>query len=164
MAYCTMRLGVDLVSRDIFFAGVPWLSKKNRLRIEGDHIYVGKDCHFGADVTLGSYVLIASRVSFVGGDHVWSNVGTPIMRAGREERREIIVGDDVWIGHGATIMHGLQLGEGCIVAAASVVTKSVPPYAVVGGNPARVIHSRFPEEAIEEHRRRLREEWGTGHI
>jgi acetyltransferase-like isoleucine patch superfamily enzyme len=164
MAYCTLRLGVDLVSRDVFFAGLPWLSRKNRLRIAGNHIYVGKECHFGADVSLGSYVLIASRVSFVGGDHEWKLVGVPIIRTGRETLKEVTVGDDVWIGHGATILHGVTLGEGCIIAAASVVTKNVPPYAIVAGNPARVIRNRFPDEAIEDHRRRLRDKWGVGNV
>jgi chloramphenicol O-acetyltransferase type B len=159
MMYCSFRLGIDLVSRDVFFAGVPWLSKKNRLCIVGNHIYVGKDCHFGADVSLGSFVLIASRVSFVGGDHVWNVVGVPIMCTGREEVRKVTVSDDVWIGHGAIILHGVTLGEGCIVAAGSVVTKSVRPYTIVAGNPAQMIGMRFPEEVVDKHRQQMQQDW-----
>lgn len=60
----------------------------------------------------------------------------------------IILQNDVWIGHGATIMAGVTLHNGCVVAADAVVTKDVPPYAIVGGNPAKVLRYRFDEETI----------------
>lgn len=63
---------------------------------------------------------------------------------------DIIVDDDVWIGYGATIMSGVHIGQGAVVAAGSVVTKDVPPYAIVGGVPAKVIKYRFEPEIIEE--------------
>ena len=59
------------------------------------------------------------------------------------------IGNDVWIGHGAFILPGVQIGDGAVVAAMSVVTKDVPPYAVVAGVPARVVRSRFPEDQVE---------------
>lgn len=64
--------------------------------------------------------------------------------------RDTIVGHDVWIGHDAAIMPGVQIGAGAIVAAASVVACNVPPYAVVGGNPATVIRMRYCSEIIDE--------------
>lgn len=69
----------------------------------------------------------------------------------RRARRKgtIIIQNDVWVGHGATIMNGVTLHNGCVVAADSVVTKDVPPYAVVGGNPARVLKYRFDPEIID---------------
>jgi len=60
----------------------------------------------------------------------------------------IILQNDVWVGHGATIMAGVTLHNGCVVAANAVVTKDVPPYAIVGGNPARVLRWRFEEDII----------------
>lgn len=63
---------------------------------------------------------------------------------------DIIVDDDVWIGYGATIMSGVHIGQGAVVAAGAVVTKDVPPYAIVGGVPAKVIKYRFEPEMIEE--------------
>ena len=59
------------------------------------------------------------------------------------------VGHDVWIGYGATIMPGVQVGSGAIIATASVVTKDVPPFAIVGGNPAQLIRYRFDEGVRE---------------
>lgn len=63
---------------------------------------------------------------------------------------DIIVDDDVWIGYGATIMSGVHIGQGAVVAAGAVVTRDVPPYAIVGGVPAKVIKYRFESEMIEE--------------
>ncbi|TGR67576.1 CatB-related O-acetyltransferase, partial [Mesorhizobium sp. M2D.F.Ca.ET.223.01.1.1] len=62
----------------------------------------------------------------------------------------ITVGNDVWIGNGAMILPGVEIGDGAIVGAGAVVTKSVPPYAIVGGSPARLIRYRFPEEIISK--------------
>lgn len=63
-------------------------------------------------------------------------------------KRQIIIGNDVWIGTRATICAGVRIGNGAIVAAGAVVTKDVPPYAIVGGNPAKVIKYRFDEKTI----------------
>ena len=63
---------------------------------------------------------------------------------------DIKVDDDVWIGYGATILSGVHIGQGVVVAAGSVVTRDVPPYAIVGGVPANVIKYRFSSDLIEE--------------
>jgi virginiamycin A acetyltransferase len=60
----------------------------------------------------------------------------------------VIIGHDVWVGQGASIMGGLTIGHGCVVAANSVITRSVPPYAVVGGNPAHILRMRFASQEI----------------
>ncbi|MDM7981902.1 MAG: CatB-related O-acetyltransferase [Rhizobium sp.] len=64
--------------------------------------------------------------------------------------QDTVVGHDVWIGHGATIMPGVTIGSGAIIAARAVVTRDVPPYAIVGGNPATVIRMRFTDEEIAD--------------
>lgn len=63
--------------------------------------------------------------------------------------RPVEVGHDVWIGHGAFIRAGVKVGHGAVIAAGSVVVKDVPPYAIVGGNPATVIRTRLPDTQIE---------------
>ena len=64
--------------------------------------------------------------------------------------RDTVIGHDVWIGHGATIMPGVTIGSGSIIAARAIVTRDVPPYAIVGGNPATVIRQRFSDEDISD--------------
>ncbi|OSC45138.1 acetyltransferase, partial [Streptomyces sp. 4F] len=61
-------------------------------------------------------------------------------------RGDTVIGNDVWIGHGTTVMPGVRIGHGAIVAAGSVVTRDIPDYTVAGGNPARVIRHRYDEE------------------
>ena len=61
-----------------------------------------------------------------------------------------VIGNDVWIGFGAVILNGVSIGDGAVVAAGAVVTKDVPPYAVVGGNPAKIIKYRFDEKTINK--------------
>jgi serine acetyltransferase len=63
---------------------------------------------------------------------------------------DIIIENDVWIGAKATIMSGVRIGNGAIVAAGSVVSKDVPPYAIVAGNPAKIVKYRFDEEQIKK--------------
>lgn len=65
-------------------------------------------------------------------------------------RTEVTIGNDVWIGYRVLIPKSVRIGDGAIVAAGSVVTKDVPPYAVVGGNPAKIIKYRFSSDIIEE--------------
>ena len=62
---------------------------------------------------------------------------------------DIIIGNDVWVAFGATILSGVKIGDGAVVAAGSVVTKDIPPYAIVGGVPAKVIKYRFDDEIIK---------------
>ena len=84
----------------------------------------------------------------------WANTMDLVMSA--PSRGDTVVGNDVWIGYGTIVMPGVTIGDGAVVAAASVVTKDVPPYAIVGGNPAQVIKMRFGEEDTE---RLLRAAW-----
>ena len=66
---------------------------------------------------------------------------------------QVLIGNDVWIGDDVTILGGVRIGDGAVIAAGAVVVKDVPPYAIVGGNPTKIIKYRFPEETIERLRR-----------
>ncbi|HEY9055932.1 MAG TPA: CatB-related O-acetyltransferase [Aurantimonas sp.] len=118
----------------------------------------------GDRLVIGRFCAIAAGVSFVmnGANHAMTGISTypfNIFGHGWEEgfdfatvlagmKGDTIVGNDVWIGEGATVMPGVTIGDGAIVAARSVVTGNVPAYGIIGGNPARLIRSRFPDPTI----------------
>jgi virginiamycin A acetyltransferase len=127
---------------------------------------------FGPErLIIGRFCAIASGVRFLmpGANHAdrgpstfpfgvfgppWDDTMDIVMSA--PSRGDTVVGHDVWLGYSALVLPGVTIGHGAVVAAASVVTRDVPPYAVVAGNPARVVRSRFCEEDIE---RLLRAGW-----
>jgi virginiamycin A acetyltransferase len=109
-------------------------------------------------LVIGKFVQIAQGSYFItsSANHPMKGITTYPFRIFKPETfgykdlpvKDTIVGHDVWIGHGAVIMPGVQIGAGAIVAAASVVTRNVPAYAVVGGNPAAIIRMRYPDEIV----------------
>lgn len=114
----------------------------------------------GERLLIGSFVQIARGSYFItsSANHPMTGLSTYPFRIFKPETfgykdlpvKDTIVGHDVWIGHDAAIMPGVQIGAGAIVAAASVVARNVPPYAVVGGNPATVIRMRYPDDVVAE--------------
>jgi acetyltransferase-like isoleucine patch superfamily enzyme len=136
----------------------------NRLTI-ADDVYIGKFCTLECDGSIGRFVMIANNVGMIGRyDHDHRTIGKPIREApwigspdyaGLGRGMQLIIGEDVWIGFGAVLLTGVTVGRGAIVAAGSVVTRDVPPYAVVAGNPARTLTMRFSPEEIVEHERLL---------
>lgn len=116
------------------------------------------------DVVIGNYCSIANNITFyIDGNHRTDTVSSfPFLEMhgngvksgwGRGAPK---VGHDVWIADGAVIQSGVTLGTGCVVANYAVVTKNVPPYAMVAGNPARIIKYRFDEISIQ---RLLESKW-----
>ncbi|MFB9947609.1 CatB-related O-acetyltransferase [Rhizobium puerariae] len=111
-------------------------------------------------LVIGKFVQIARGSYFItsSANHPMTGVTTYPFRIFKPETfgykdlpvKDTVVGHDVWIGHNAAVMPGVQIGAGAIIAAASVVTRDVPAYAVVGGNPATVIRMRYPEGVIAE--------------
>ena len=127
----------------------------------GDDTYVGPGAYISAvntTVTIGRKVMLSPHVAIVAGDHNTSVLGR-FMRDVYEKRETddlpVVVSDDVWIGTRAIILKGVTIGRGAVVAAGAIVTRDVPPYAVVAGVPARLVHMRFDPEQIERHEREL---------
>ena len=75
-------------------------------------------------------------------NHNFSRTDIPMNQQGNSPARPIVIGDDVWIGANVIILPGVSIGKGCVIGAGSVVTKSVPEYSVVAGNPAKIIKNR----------------------
>lgn len=120
-----------------------------------------KVLHWGDEPSLriGSFCSLAREVTILlDGNHRTDWITTFPFPKYRESARGIegvirtnsgvVIGNDVWIGYGATILPGVTIGDGAVVAARAVVTRDVPPYAIVGGVPARLLRHRFPEETV----------------
>nr|WP_025740925.1 CatB-related O-acetyltransferase [Aquimarina pacifica] len=137
---------------------------KNEIRI-GDNFYIGRFSQIECDAIIGDNVIIGNHVAFVGKyDHNYKEIGVPIRLASQIRdadynwfglNSKVIVEDDVWIGYGAIIMSGIHIGKGAIIAAGSVVTKDVEAYAIVGGNPAKLLKYRFNKDEILQHEKML---------
>lgn len=116
----------------------------------GDKLRIGKFCMIASDVEFImnganhlTSALSAYPFAIFGGD--WANA---MEGQAYPSKGDTSVGNDVWIGYKATIMPGITIGDGAVIAAHAVVTKDVAPYSVVGGNPAQLIKKRFSEEQI----------------
>lgn len=164
------RKGIDHLIRDY---------EKTLLHKYGDKVYIGKNCTFTyRTVELGSYVYIGNNcviqsahgnikignhvmfgpgVHLHGGNHVMNQVGVYMDQIQKKfgDDPDLIIEDDVWIGSNAIILGGVTIGRGSVIGAGTVVTKSVPPYSLVVGNPGKVIKKRFSEEQIVKHEKIL---------
>lgn len=109
--------------------------------IIGDYTDIGPYTAIYGKVTVGDHNLIAPHVMLAGGNHGFLDTETP-MRFQKDTVKGIVIENDVWIGANAVVVDGIRIGIGAIVTAGAVVTKNVDPYAIVGGNPARVIRYR----------------------
>jgi acetyltransferase-like isoleucine patch superfamily enzyme len=125
--------------------------------IAGDHVYIGPYSEIAPHVHIGNYTSLSSYVVITGADHRFDIPGVPVRFSGRPPSRVTEIGHDVLIGHGATIMRGVKIGNGAIVGAGAVVTKDVPPYAIVGGVPAKMVRYRFDADGIAKHEQMLKE-------
>jgi len=116
---------------------------------ESSQIQIGKFCSFANNVNI-----------FLDGEHETKKVSTyPFgyfkdfksqKKYVTKSKGKVIIGNDVWIGYGVTILSGVNIGDGAVVGACSLVTKDIPPYSIVGGVPAKVIKKRFDDKTIEK--------------
>lgn len=176
LRYKYRKLNVSLLNKSVIdirstFEGNNVINKRTRF---SGHIgygsYIGCDSDINAKI--GRFCSIAGRVTVVNGFHPTCEfVSThpaffsPLAQGGftysneslfeevkhidSEGRYAIEIGNDVWVGFGTTILAGVKIGDGAVIAAGAVVTKDVPPYAIVGGVPAKVIKYRFEQEDVD---------------
>jgi len=128
-----------------------------------ENIKIGSDVFLGVRPTLmaaksiiriGNKVMLGPHVTMIGGSHNAAEIGRVMFDVTDKRPGDdlgVVIEDDVWVGASAIILRGVTVGRGAIIAAGSVVTKSVPPYAVAAGCPARVIRFRWNVEAIIRH-------------
>lgn len=125
--------------------------------VSAEIICANDECH----ILIGKYCSLSDHLRFmIAANHEYETVTTypfeEILHLAYEHDSkqkhhfQVLIGNDVWIGRGATIMSGVQIGNGAVIGAGAVVAKDVPPYAIAVGNPARVVKYRFSEEIIQK--------------
>lgn len=135
-------LGITL-GKSVVLREYAWLSANNGVIEIGDRVFIGafvmiygiSKCRIGNDVLIGAHT------SIVAGNHIFNDPSVPISQQGTDSQG-ICIEDDVWIGANCVVLDGVTVGRGAVVGAGSVVTKNVPPMAVVCGNPAKVMRTR----------------------
>lgn len=113
----------------------------------GDKSSIGDNAYIVGEVHIGKNVMMAPNCALIASNHVYRDISVPMNLQG-STFAPINIGNDVWIGYGVIITAGVNIGDGAIIAAGSVVTKDVEKYAIVGGIPAKKIKSRI-ESNIE---------------
>lgn len=113
----------------------------------GKHIEIGDNSGIGVDCVvkraiIGRNVMMGPDVVFIPQNHSFSDPDKPLQEQGYTECGPIVVGDNTWIGTRAIVLPACKIGKCAIIGAGSVVTKDVPDYAIVGGNPAKVLRFR----------------------
>lgn len=127
----------------------------------GNNVYIGPHATFMAAIStikIGNKVVFGPHVKIMAGDHRTNVIGQYMYDVKEKQPNndlDVIIEDDVWVGASAIILKGVTVGRGSIIGAGTVVSRSIPPYSVVIGNPGRVIKKRFTPEQIIEHERLL---------
>jgi len=123
----------------------------------GNDVYIGPTPTFLAEVApieIGSKVLFGPGVTLITGDHVHDIIGAYMFDIKEKRPTDdlpIVIEDDVWLGARSTVLKGVTIGRGSIIGAGSVVTKSIPPYSIALGVPAKIYKPRFSSEEIKLH-------------
>lgn len=127
----------------------------------GNRVYIGRGAAMSAKVCIriGDDVMFGPGVCIMAGDHNTELRGVPMARLEKKRSGDdlpVVIDNDVWIGARVTILKGVRIGSGAVVAAGSVVTRDVPPFSIVAGVPARVLRYRGTQAEIDEHLRTYR--------
>ena len=113
----------------------------------GDESGIGKNSYIGITVTIGKNTMMGMDCLILTRNHNFSNILEPMMYQGFADEKPVSIGDDVWIGARVIILGGVHIGNHAIIGAGSVVTHDVDDYAIVAGNPAKII--RYRNDSVE---------------
>lgn len=108
----------------------------------GDNSGIGMYSEMHGAIRIGNNVMMGHYCLFYSRNHAHNRTDIPMINQGFEEVRPVIIGNDVWIGSRVTILPGVHIGNGCVLAAGSVITKDAPPNTIIAGNPAKVVKQR----------------------
>lgn len=111
----------------------------------GDNSGIGICASLTGSVSIGKNVMMGPHCTMYSRNHAFDRLDIPMCEQGFQNERTIVIENDVWIGGHTIFLPGVHIGQGAIIGAGAVVTKNVPAYAIVGGNPARIIRFRNEE-------------------
>lgn len=109
----------------------------------GNNSGIGINCELWGNIIIGDDVMMGPEVIIYTKNHKKDRIDIVMRKQGFEKEKPVIIGNDVWIGRRVMIMPGVHIGNGCIIAAGSVVTRSIPANSIAGGVPAKVIKNRM---------------------
>ncbi len=129
----------------------------------GNHVYIGPHGFFQSDkskIKIGNHVMFGPNVSIHGGNHRTDVIGRYMIDIRLDEKlpendQDVVIENDVWVGANAIILKGVTIGQGSIIGAGTIVSKSVPPYSIVIGNKPQRIVERWTPEQIIQHKTQL---------
>lgn len=113
----------------------------------GDHSGIGEYCVIANKTIIGNNVMMARECLINLGEHVTEDLTKPMNQQGIKTPSPVVIEDDCWICARAIILSGVRIGTGAVIAAGAVVTKDVPPYAIVGGMPAKIMRYRTDNQS-----------------
>lgn len=108
----------------------------------GNHSGIGEGSIISKYTRIGDNVMMGPQCYIYTRNHRHDNIDIPMIKQGVEDWKPVTIEDDVWIGSRVTILPGVHIGKGVIIGAGSVVTKDIPPYTIVAGNPAKIVKYR----------------------
>lgn len=111
----------------------------------GDNSGVGINARLHGEVIIGDNVMMGPECIIYTRNHAYSRLDEPMCKQGFDSQKKVVIGNDVWIGGRVIILPGVTIHDGAIIGAGAVVAKDVPPYAIVGGNPAKILKYRNDE-------------------
>jgi acetyltransferase-like isoleucine patch superfamily enzyme len=146
--HVTLEIGPNAVLR---MGRWSWIGHDSKVRVHEGEVSIGAKTVLGQECTISAYqhvsigreCILADRVMLIDFDHGVTEVERPIRTQGIY-KREVHVGNNVWMGYGACILRGVSVGDNSVIGTSAVVTRAVPANAVVGGVPARVLRMRVP--------------------
>ncbi|WP_343312325.1 DapH/DapD/GlmU-related protein [Brucella sp. BE17] len=143
------EIGERVILREVTVGDFSYFERNG----EGIYTEIGKFCSIAANVRINALEhpmerLTTHKISYRPNEY-FRYLGLDADFRSRRQQRKVIVGHDVWVGHGAVITPGVTIGHGAVIGANAVVTKDVAPYSIMGGVPAHIIRKRFDDLTIE---------------
>ena len=141
--FCCAKMIFEKVGTSVNLENMAYFGNGRNIQI-GDYSGIGKKCRVPSNVKIGNYVMMAEEVIIFNQNHRFDRMDVPLIKQGYKDKSELAIGNDVWIGARVIILPQVtRIGDGVIIGAGSVVTKNIDDYCIVGGNPAKVLKSRY---------------------